>query len=518
MGHAKAVKYVAFSADSKSLATCCEDGTVRAWMLESGRQLMQAEHGDAAIHASFSPDGKHLLTAGADGMARVWNVATGKPDTPPLQHGQAVQLTAYSADGRWLLTATGRFVRLWDAETGEPIGAPLRDSSDGNAVTFMALSKAGELTTAAGPGTRWTRRLVGDARPESDLAELARVITGREEAGAGRLAPVQVRDLESAWDHLVARYAAEFDPPRERLRAWARRGATECNARQLWAGALHHLDVLLAESPDAALHARRGQARIRLRQYEGALADYSTALKSDSPKWEWWAGRADAAAALGRWDQAVADYTKATEREGRRGDLWQKLGRAEARRGQWKKAADALAKAIRFGVDDPIAWYEHALAQLSSGDEKGYRRTCTRMVKKFGETEDASTRRLVADVCVLGADALTDFKLLVAKAEKAVLEKPSDVSERARLGALLLRSDQAARAAEVLESCARVDRPRPGDLWLLGLAYQKAGNKEKAKAALDRAAKTKEQPGSSWQERQASKLWHREVEAAIKGS
>jgi WD40 repeat protein/tetratricopeptide (TPR) repeat protein len=518
MGHAKPVRHLAFSADSKLLATCCEDGTVRAWSLESGRQLMQAEHGEAATHASFSPDGKHLLSAGADGMARVWIVASGKPATPPLLHGQAVQHTAFSADGRWLLTAAGPTVRLWDAENGEAIGPSLRHSLDGGAVTSMSLSKAGELTTMPGPATRWTNRLVGETRAESDLEELARVVSGREEAGPGQLAPVAVHDLESAWDHLAARYAAEFDPPRARLRAWAQRGAGECEARELWTGALRHLDVLLQESADAALFARRGKARLRLRQLEGALADYSTALKSDARRWEWWAGRADAAAGLARWEQAVADCTKATDLEGRRGELWQRLGRAEAQRGQWKQAVDAIAKAIRFGVDDPVAWYELALGQVSAGDEKAYRRTCARLVKKFGDAEDAAVRRVVADVCVLAPEAVSDFKLLLSRAEKVVLDMPTDVQERVRLGALLLRAGQPARAAEVLELCVAPDDKLSGAIWLLVLAHQSAGQKEKAQAALDKAAKAKERMGSSWQERQVERLWRRQAEAAAKGS
>ncbi len=517
MGYAKLVRYLAFSADSRSLATCYEDGVVRAWALESGRQLMQAEHGDAATHASFSPDGKLLLTAGADGMARLWTVATGKPTTPPLLHGEAVQRTAFSGDGRWLITAAGPVVRLWDAENGEPISPPLPHSANGNAVTFMALSKTGGLTTESGQATRWIRALVGDTRSESDLADLARVVSGREEAGAGQLAPVAVRDLETAWDHLAARYPKEFELPQPRLHTWAWRGAAECEARELWAGALRHLDVLLAESPDATLHARRGKARNRFRQYEGALADYSAALKSDPRHWEWWLGRADAAAGLGRWEQVAADCRKATELDGRRGEVWQRLGRAEAQREEWKKAADALTKAVRFGAEDPATWYELALAQLSAGDEKGYRRTCARLVKKFGDSEDAAVRRLVADACILGHDALPDFKSLLVRAEKAVLEAPADVSERVRLGALLLRAGQSARATEVLERCFDKDQPRFAEAWLLAVAFQKTGAKEKAKTAFGQAEKAKEHTGASWHERQAGRLWRKEAETAIKG-
>ena len=86
MGHAAAVRHLAFSPDGKLLATCCEDGTARAWEVATGRRLLEAEHAGPVTHACFSPDGKLLLTASTDGTARAWVVARGSPHTPPLRH------------------------------------------------------------------------------------------------------------------------------------------------------------------------------------------------------------------------------------------------------------------------------------------------------------------------------------------------------------------------------------------------------------------------------------------------
>ncbi len=371
MGHAMPVRSVAFSSDSKSVATCCEDGTAHVWDLTTGRQVCQVEHTDAVTHAAFRPDGKLLLTASADGTARSWVVATGKPHTPPLRHAQPVHRVAFSEEGRWLLTAAGPSIRLWDAETGEPIGPPLRHSWSTSEISELAFAKSGEWMTSGGPGTRWTRKLVGDSRAESDLNELARVLSGREEAGPGQLAPAAAGDLESAWDHVAARFPEEFTPSRARQLAWARRGAAEGESKELWAGAMRHLDVLLEENASAELLARRARARASMRQFAAALADYTKALASSSNHWEWWAGRGVAQAGLRRWDQAVSDLTRATELEGRRAESWQRLGQAEAERGQWTKAADALAKAIRFGADDPLMWYEACPGAALGGRQQG---------------------------------------------------------------------------------------------------------------------------------------------------
>jgi WD40 repeat protein/tetratricopeptide (TPR) repeat protein len=513
MGNAKPVRFLAIGSDSKSLATCCEDGTVRVWDLSSGRQLMQAEHADAVTHAAFSPDGKLLLTACADGTARAWTVATGKPLTPLMLHEQHVQRVAFSAEGRWILTAAGPFLRLWDSQSGEPIGPPLRHSWQATEITSIALSREGELTSEAGPGTRWTRKLVPDRRSDTDLEELAGVLSGREESQSGQLAPAVVGELESAWDHVAARNAREFDPPRTMLLAWARRGAAECEARALWAGARCHLDVLLDETATPELFARRARARAEMGQYASALADYTKALGASKSDWQWLAARGEVLVRLGKWDQAVADLSKATQQENRRPELWQKLGRAEAQRGEWKKAADAYAKAIRFGTEDPATWYEHALVQLSSGDVRGYRRTCARMIKKFGDREERKTRGILLDACTLAPEAVSDFKTLMAWAERDVVEFPANIKARVRLGAVLLRAAQPQKSSEILQRLAEAEGTGPTTAWLLVVAYRKTAQMDRAKEWQKKAAARKEGKNPSWQERQAIVLLQREAEA-----
>jgi tetratricopeptide (TPR) repeat protein len=247
--------------------------------------------------------------------------------------------------------------------------------------------------------------------------------------------------------------------------------------------------------------------------HEGALADYDRALEKVTDRWEWWAGRAGVAAALKRWERAALDYAQAAKLLPRGGELWRKLGLVEAERGQWKQAADALAKAIRFGVEEPAAWYEQTLAQLSAGDVKGYRATCARMVRKFAGRDDAAMRQMVADACVLGPEAVADLKKLVERAKRTVADFPALAGERLRLAALLLRSGDAAGAVAVLEKLVAGEQAGPRELWLAVLAYQAAGQKDKATEALARAQAAKEPAGATWQERQTGALWRREAEA-----
>jgi WD40 repeat protein/tetratricopeptide (TPR) repeat protein len=506
MGHAAAVLFVTFSPDGKTLATCCQDGTARVWEAATGKRLLEAEHAGPVVHASFDPAGKRLMTASADGTARVWDVATGKPHTPPMPHGGPVQATAFSDDGRWLLTAAGRFVRVHDGD-GNPVSPPLPHSRHDVTVRSVSLSKAGELMSQAGPGTRWARPLTPDKRPPAELAELARVLSGREAAGPGQFAPVGGNELVAAWERLRARSAAEFDTPRDRVLGWARRGAAECEAEGAWAGAARHLNVLVEEAPGPALLARRGKARLVLGQYEDALSDYAKALEKEPGRGEWWAGRGETEAALGQWERAADSLTRAAKLEERNAGVWQRLGGVEAQRGRWGPSAEALGKAVRLGA--PV-WRDYALVQLSAGDEKGYRATCDRLVKRLRGRADSAAVRLAADVCALGFKDAAALKPYIPAAEQLAREFP-DADTQVALAAFLLRAGEARRAAGVLEKAVAGDQTRPAWLWLLVLAHHKAGQAEKAKAAQEKAAKATLQETASWQDRQAVALLRKEA-------
>jgi WD40 repeat protein len=248
-----AVNHLAFSPDGKRVATAGADGTACVWELATGEAVTPwMRHGGAVVRAAFSPDGKRLATAGADRTARVWDAGSGEPGAPPLRHRAAVALAAFSADGRWLVTAAGNRVRLWDAATGAPVGPDVPHSHAESAVHFAALG-AGRLVTAAGtpgdPAGRWERPLRPDDRPLPDLESLARLLAGRRVGGDGNSVPYEGKDLAPAWQALREKYPAEWSPAAERVGAWERRGAEECEERRLWQGAAAHLGRLIEQSP-----------------------------------------------------------------------------------------------------------------------------------------------------------------------------------------------------------------------------------------------------------------------------
>src|SRR5262249_37875137 len=153
---------------------------------------------------------------------------------------------------------------------------PLRHTHEAAAVNFAALSKDGRLITAAGtpgdPAARWARDLRPDGRPVQDLVRLTEGLAGRRTEGGGNLGPLDAGELSAAWPRVRAKHGKDFVPSAERVQAWERRGAGECEGRKLWAGAVQHLNRLLeGTSASVDLYGRRARVHGELQQWERAL-------------------------------------------------------------------------------------------------------------------------------------------------------------------------------------------------------------------------------------------------------
>jgi WD40 repeat protein len=66
---------VAFSPDSKLLATANEDGSLGLWQAGTGVLELLQGHTDTAWSVSFSKDGKWLVSASEDGTVRFWQAS-----------------------------------------------------------------------------------------------------------------------------------------------------------------------------------------------------------------------------------------------------------------------------------------------------------------------------------------------------------------------------------------------------------------------------------------------------------
>jgi WD40 repeat protein len=114
-GHEKFVFKAAFSPDSRRLATCGSDRTVRVWQIGSGECQVLHGHTDEVFAAAFHPDGRRLATGGRDRAVWLWDLARGEEVARLPGHTSFVWSLAFSPDGATLASGSGdTTVRLWD--------------------------------------------------------------------------------------------------------------------------------------------------------------------------------------------------------------------------------------------------------------------------------------------------------------------------------------------------------------------------------------------------------------------
>jgi WD40 repeat protein len=132
-GHRFDVIALAFSHDSRWLATGSGDLTARVWDLQAPNPSKAFHvlrgHNDKVRGVVFSSDGRWLVTASDDRSARIWDMKEEDPSRTSvvLQHHERIYKIAISEDQHWVAVAGEEgTVRLWTLQRDDLLPAAKR--------------------------------------------------------------------------------------------------------------------------------------------------------------------------------------------------------------------------------------------------------------------------------------------------------------------------------------------------------------------------------------------------------
>ncbi|MFZ1025629.1 MAG: protein kinase [Limnoraphis robusta] len=137
-GHSNSVLSVAFSWDSRTLASGSRDNTIKLWDVQSQRQIATLTgHSDWIYSVAFSPDGRTLASGSRDNTIKLWDVLTRREIATLTGHSNFVWSVAFSPDGRTLASGSrDNTIKLWDVPTRREIATLTGHSDWVNSVAF----------------------------------------------------------------------------------------------------------------------------------------------------------------------------------------------------------------------------------------------------------------------------------------------------------------------------------------------------------------------------------------------
>ena len=132
-GHTDWIRGLAFSPDSRTLASGATDKKIILWDVASGKSTTTYNAADTVAGLAYRPDGKTLAAAvtGLGSQLELWDLAAAtKTVCDTTKNTGLVESVAYSPDGKWLACA------------GQALPIIVRDAADGKVVATLGSKDA----------------------------------------------------------------------------------------------------------------------------------------------------------------------------------------------------------------------------------------------------------------------------------------------------------------------------------------------------------------------------------------
>lgn len=109
---------IAWSPDSRRIATGSNDKTVRIWNLDgTGEPIVYRRHTNGIFAIAWSPDGQRIASASSDQTVHVWNADGAGEPIVFKGHDAAVRVVAWHPDGKRLFTgAVNKTMGIWNID------------------------------------------------------------------------------------------------------------------------------------------------------------------------------------------------------------------------------------------------------------------------------------------------------------------------------------------------------------------------------------------------------------------
>jgi WD40 repeat protein/Flp pilus assembly protein TadD len=473
--------FLRISSDGKLLAWVDHSSLVCLWDLANGHEipflgppLLFGWH-----NLAFYPDGDHLTFRTAGEMLETWDTHTAR-GVSTLGHG--VGAVAASPDGRGLVAGTTDTYTeaLWSSQTGSRV---LSFPQESGVVWSRALSPDGERMAfglADGRLAIWNVPKI--------QAQLTRIGLAWRADAHPLPPPQEPRPFVPATPLEQKHQVTQYSNLANRL-AWVGRFA---EAEEAYRAALKF------KPDDAVAHGNLGQFLEDQARYQEAQTEFNAAIQLQPEHGSFWVGRGWTYADMGQWEKASADFVKATECQ----------------------------------EPDVEAWYSLAMLHLRDGNQGGYRKICSGMLKGFDEG--------AVWTCTLAPNSGTDPARIPSLAEKALAKSPKEHWDVNRLGAALYRAgrfeEAVTRLTEATELSCHPYRTNMLCTWFfLAMAHHRLGHTDEARRWLDKGIRGTEEalkspgepPGKSgnaggvispnWNRRLTLQLLRREAEPLIQG-